>query len=77
MPQKKSEQRSSGSSGSGRLREDPPIADFVLPEIGQADELVEHSEPTFAQQLAHARKLLAWRGGREPERETQTERFKM
>jgi hypothetical protein len=61
MPTKKSE-----SSFSAPSPEQSGGDFFELPEITAADEafLKSHPAPTFEQQIAHARWLLAWRRSR-------------
>jgi hypothetical protein len=70
MPRPASENDSSATSSD--------LFDLNLPEIGPGEGPLDHPEPTFDEQIAHAKMLLAWKNGHpndHPPR--QTERFEM
>jgi hypothetical protein len=70
MPHQASENDSSATSSD--------LFDLNLPEIGPGEGPIDHPEPTFDEQIAHAKMLLAWKNGRpadQPPR--QNERFEM
>ena len=59
---------------------DRPSSDLGLPEVSEESiRLMEgRPPPTFAEQIAHARMLLAWRNGRPADHPPrQRERFEM
>jgi hypothetical protein len=54
------------------------LLDLNLPVIGPGEGPISHPEPTFDEQIAHARMLLAWKNGRPADHPArQTERFEM
>lgn len=54
------------------------LFDLNLPEIGAGEGPLGHPEPTFDEQIAHAKMLLAWRNGRPADHPPlQAERFEM
>ncbi len=54
------------------------LFDLNLPEIGPGEGPIGHPEPTFDEQIAHAKMLLALRTGRPADHPPQqTERFEM
>ncbi len=70
MPHPASKNDSSANSGD--------LFDLNLPEVGPGEGPLPHPEPTFDEQIAHARMLLAWRNGRPADHPPrQNERFEM
>jgi len=68
MPHPASETGSSATSSD--------LFDLNLPEIAEGP--LDHPEPTFDEQIAHAKMLLAWRNGRPTDHPPrQNERFEM
>ena len=70
MPHPASENDSSATSSD--------LFDLNLPEIGPGEGPLDHPEPTFDEQIEHAKMLLAWQSGRpadQPPR--QNDRFAM
>jgi len=54
------------------------LFDLNLPEIAEGEGPIDHPEPTFDEQIAHAKMLLAWRDGRTADHPPrQNERFEM